>query len=120
MTVDYDFLADLARDYEYQYLVEELYGKLVANKLSQEFDIYIAFDERNKYFICDSIGFKIRFYDVKDFRQLHDIIEEQIGDGVEDAKADLDTNSVKVEYDPDKVTDADLVGAVKEAGFDVE
>ena len=39
-------------------------------------------------------------------------------DGVEDAKADLDTNSVKV--DPDKVTDADLVGAVKEAGFDVE
>ena len=41
-------------------------------------------------------------------------------DGVEDAKADLDTNSVKVEYNPDKVTDADLVGAVKEAGFDVE
>lgn len=41
-------------------------------------------------------------------------------DGVDDAKASLDTNSVTVEYDPDKVTDADLVGAVKEAGFDVE
>ena len=41
-------------------------------------------------------------------------------DGVEDAKASLDTNSVKVDYDPDKVTDEDLVGAVKEAGFDIE
>lgn len=86
MTIDYDLLADLARNYEYQFQVEELYGKLIAHKLSQEFDIYIAFDERSKYFICDSIGFKIRFYDVKDFKQLHDMIEEQIGDGVEDAK----------------------------------
>lgn len=86
MTIDYDLLAKLARDYEYQFQVEELYGKLVANKLSQEFDIYIAFDERNKYFIGESIGFKVRFYDVKDFKQLHDMIEEQIGDGVEDAK----------------------------------
>lgn len=86
MEINYDFMADLARDYEYQYQVEELYGNLVANKLSQEFDIHVAFDERSKYFICDSIGFKIRFYDVKDFKQLHDMIEEQIGDNVEDAK----------------------------------
>ncbi len=86
MTVDYDLLAELARNYEYQFQVEELYGKLVANKLSQEFDIYVMFDERSKYFICESIGFKVRFYDVKDFKQLHDMIEEQIGDGAEDAK----------------------------------
>jgi hypothetical protein len=86
MEINYDFMADLARDYEYQYQVEELYGNLVANKLSQEFDIHVAFDERSKYFICDSIGFNIRFYDVKDFKQLHDMIEEQIGDDVEDAK----------------------------------
>lgn len=41
-------------------------------------------------------------------------------DGVEEAKADLDTSSVKVDYDSEKVTDADLIAAVKEAGFDVE
>ncbi|SFL50245.1 copper chaperone [Methanobrevibacter olleyae] len=41
-------------------------------------------------------------------------------DGVEEAKAELDTSSVKVDYDSEKVTDADLIAAVKEAGFDVE
>ena len=41
-------------------------------------------------------------------------------DGVEDAKASLDDNTVTVEYDSEKVSDSDLVGAVKEAGFDVE
>ena len=41
-------------------------------------------------------------------------------DGVEDAKADLETNKVEIEYDAEKVSDSDLVGAVKEAGFDVE
>ena len=33
MVVDYDFMAELARDYEYQYQVEELYGKLIAKYL---------------------------------------------------------------------------------------
>ena len=41
-------------------------------------------------------------------------------DGVEDAKASLDDNTVTVEYDADKVSDEDLVGAVEEAGFNVE
>ena len=41
-------------------------------------------------------------------------------DGVEDAKADLDTNKVEVEYDPEKVSDVDLAKAVEEAGFKVE
>ncbi|MCQ2977778.1 MAG: cation transporter [archaeon] len=41
-------------------------------------------------------------------------------DGVVDAKADLDTNSVEVEYDPEKVSDVDLAEAVKEAGFTME
>ena len=86
MTINYDLLAELAKNYEYQTYVEELYGRLIANKLSQEFDIHVYFDERSKYFISDSIGFKVRFYDVKDFKQLHDMIEEQIGDGAEDAK----------------------------------
>lgn len=41
-------------------------------------------------------------------------------DGVEEAKASLDDNTVTVEYDADKVSDEDLVGAVEEAGFNVE
>ena len=86
MEIDYDFMAELAKNYKYQTYIEELYGKLIANKLSQEFDIHVAYDERNKYFICESIGFNVHFYDVKDFKQLRDMIEEQIGDGVEDAK----------------------------------
>lgn len=38
-------------------------------------------------------------------------------DGVEDAVADYETGKVKVELDSDKVSDADLSGAVDEAGF---
>ena len=41
-------------------------------------------------------------------------------DGVEEAKADLETNTVSVKYDTSKVTDDDLAGAVEEAGFKVE
>lgn len=41
-------------------------------------------------------------------------------DGVEDAKASLETNSVKVTYEDGKVSDEDLAGAVEEAGFKVE
>jgi len=41
-------------------------------------------------------------------------------DGVDEAKASLDDNTVTEEYDPEKVTDDDLVGAVEEAGFKVE
>lgn len=41
-------------------------------------------------------------------------------DGVEEAKADLETNTVIVKYDSSKVTDDDLAGAVEEAGFKVE
>lgn len=41
-------------------------------------------------------------------------------DGVEEAKADLETNTVSVKYDSSKVTDEDLAGAVEEAGFKVE
>ncbi|WP_276956163.1 heavy-metal-associated domain-containing protein [Methanobrevibacter woesei] len=41
-------------------------------------------------------------------------------DGVEEAKADFETNTVSVKYDSSKVTDDDLAGAVEEAGFKVE
>lgn len=41
-------------------------------------------------------------------------------DGVEDAKVNLETNTVEVEYDPELVSDVDLAGAVKEAGFEMK
>ena len=82
MVVDYDFMAELARDYEYQ--VEDLYGKMIASKLSKEFGIYVGF--RDRYFICDSVGFKVYFRDVKDYKQLYSMIKDKIGDGAEDAK----------------------------------
>ena len=41
-------------------------------------------------------------------------------DGVEEAKANLDTNTVEVEFDPEKVSDVDLACAVKEAGFEMK
>ncbi len=41
-------------------------------------------------------------------------------DGVDDAKADLETGAVEVKFDADKVSDADLAEAVEEAGFKVE
>ena len=84
MIVDYDLFAELAETYKYQMYVEDLYGKLVADELSEEFGIYIGFD--NKYFTCGSIGFKVYFKDVKDFKQLHDMIADKIGNGADDAK----------------------------------
>lgn len=41
-------------------------------------------------------------------------------DGVEEAKSNLETNTVEVEYDSELVSDVDLVGAVREAGFEVK
>ena len=35
MEINYDFMAELARDYEYQYQVEELYEKLIAKYLDK-------------------------------------------------------------------------------------
>jgi hypothetical protein len=84
MVVDYDLLAELAKEYEYQYDVEDLYGKMIASKLSEEFGIYVGF--RDKYFICDSVGFKVYFRDVKDYKQLYSMIKDKIGDGADDAK----------------------------------
>ena len=84
MVVDYDLFVELAKEYEYQYKVEDLYGDMIASKLSEEFGIYIGFD--NRYFTCSSIGFKVYFKDVKDFKQLHDMIADKIGNGADDAK----------------------------------
>lgn len=84
MVVDYDLLAELAKEYEYQYDVEDLYGKMIASKLSEEFGIYVGF--RDRYFICDSVGFKVYFRDVKDYKQLYSMIKDTIGDGADDAK----------------------------------
>ena len=84
MEINYDFMAELARDYEYQYQVEELYGKMIASKLSKEFGIYVGFQDR--YFICDSVGFKVYFRDVKDYKQLYSMIKDKIGDDVDDTK----------------------------------
>ena len=41
-------------------------------------------------------------------------------DRVEDATADLESNTAKVTFDSDKVSDSDLAEAVKEAGFKVD
>ena len=41
-------------------------------------------------------------------------------DGVEDAKADLDSGITNITLDSDKVSDADVAEAVEEAGFKVE
>ena len=84
MEINYDFMAELARDYEYQYDIENLYGKMIASKLSKEFGIYVGF--RDRYFICDSVGFKVYFRDVKDYKQLCSMIKDKIGDDVDDTK----------------------------------
>ena len=86
MEINYDFMADLARDYEYQYQVEELYGKLIAHKLYKDFGVYVSFDERSKYFRCDSIGLNVSMNKLKDYNDLFDMIQEKLSDGVEDAK----------------------------------
>ena len=73
MEINYDFMAELARDYEYQYQVEELYGKLIAKYLDKQFDIYVSFDERSKYFRCDAIGLNVSMNKLNDYDELFDI-----------------------------------------------
>ncbi len=41
-------------------------------------------------------------------------------DGVDEAKADLESGSVAITLDAEKVSDDDIVEAVEEAGFKVE
>lgn len=41
-------------------------------------------------------------------------------DGIEDAKADLDSGITKITLDADKVSEDDIKEAVEEAGFNVE
>lgn len=86
MEINYDFMADLARDYEYQYQVRDFFGKLVANKLDKEFDVYVGYNESNGYFTCNSIGFKVRFDEVKTYNDLFDMIQAKLNEGESDAK----------------------------------
>ena len=41
-------------------------------------------------------------------------------DGIEDAKADLDSGITKIKLDPNTVSEYDIKDAVEEAGFNVE
>lgn len=84
MVIDYDLLAKMAKDYKYEYEVEDLYGKMIANKLDQEFDIYIGY--RDKYFISDAIDLKVYFRDIKDYNELYNLIKAKIGEDDTDAK----------------------------------
>ena len=84
MRIDYDFMTDLAREYDYQYQVENLYGHMIAKHLDKEFDIYVDFDETYKQFICDALGLKISMRDVKDYESLHKIFEEKLSDNSDD------------------------------------
>ena len=84
MVVDYDFMAELARDYEYQ--VEELYGKLIAKYLDKQFDIYVSFDERSKYFRCDAIGLNVSMDKLNDYNELFDIIKSKLDNVGDEAK----------------------------------
>lgn len=86
MEINYDFMADLAKDYRYQWKIEELYGTLIANHLDQEFDIHVGFDESSKYFKCDAIGLVIAMRDLKDYNQLYDMIKKGLSEGEDDAK----------------------------------
>ena len=86
MVVDYDFMAELARDYEYQYQVEELYGKLIAKYLDKQFDIYVSFDERSKYFRCDAIGLNVSMNKLNDYNELFDIIKSKLDNVGDEAK----------------------------------
>lgn len=56
MIIDYDLMAKLAKDYDYQYQIEELYGNLIANRLDKDFDIYVSFNESYKEFSCEALG----------------------------------------------------------------
>jgi hypothetical protein len=86
MRIDYDFMAELAKNYEYQYQVENLYGDMIANNLTRVFGIYVRYDEHSKLFDIDSLGLRIKTSDVKDYSDLEKIIKSNIGDNADEVK----------------------------------
>lgn len=86
MVIDYKLLAELAENYEYQYQVEALYGKLIAKELDKEFDVYVSYDENSKYFSCDAVNFKIAMRDVKDYNDLYNMLKDKLSENNTDAK----------------------------------
>jgi hypothetical protein len=85
MEIDYRLFAEMAKNYDYQYEVEDLYGNMIVKKLDKEFNLYFRFDESTNTFYCDAIDFKISMRDVKSYDELHDLIKDKIGDDNEDA-----------------------------------
>lgn len=69
MVIDYDLMAKLAKEYDYQYQIEEIYGNLIANRLDKDFDIYVAFNESYKEFTCEALGLKISMLCIKFLRK---------------------------------------------------
>lgn len=86
MRIDYDFMAELAKNYEYQYQVENLYGDMIANNLTRVFGIYVRYDEHSKLFDIDSLRLRIKTSDVKDYSDLEKIIKSNIGDNADEVK----------------------------------
>lgn len=85
MVIDYDLLAKLAKEYDYEYQVEDFYGKLIAQKLDKEFNVYVEFNESYNEFRCDAIGLKIRMNDVKSYEDLREIFKNKFETNSDDA-----------------------------------
>ena len=84
MVIDYDLMARLAKEYDYEYQVEDFYGKLIAQKLDKDFDVYVNFNESYNEFTCDALGLKISMRDIKDYESLHKIFEEKLSENADD------------------------------------
>lgn len=85
MNIDYELFASLAKEWKYEWDIRNLYNSMIANKLDDEFGIYVGYDEQSQNFRCDSIGFKINQRDVKSYDELRDLIKTKLSEDVDSA-----------------------------------
>ena len=84
MKIDFNLMGKLASEYDYQYLVEEFYGNIIANKLDKKFGIYVGFEHNT--FKIDSLDLNIPFREVESYEALEKMIADKMGGNETDTK----------------------------------
>ena len=86
MNIDFDLFTKLAKDYDREWKIRDLYNSMIADALDTEFDVGVTYYENSQEFVCDAVNFRINQRNVKDYDELHDMIKAKLSENVDSAK----------------------------------
>ena len=86
MNIDFDLFTKLAKDYDREWKIRDLYNSMIADSLDTEFDVGVTYYENSQEFVCDAVNFRINQRNVKDYDELHDMIKAKLSENVDSAK----------------------------------